>query len=185
MTPEKLWNDIRSDFATFSASRHSVRHVKGKVPTENIVKAVSLACNSPSACNRQYVKVKLVEDYDKVQSLLELQNGNKGFGHLVEQLLLITVDLSAIRWLAERHDIFTNAGIFIMNLCYALHYHKIAHCMLNWSEGKVMDEELRKRITIPDQETVVLMIMLGDVPDEFMVTSSPRRTVDELFTIIR
>ncbi len=183
MTPDLLWGEIHSDFEKFSASRHSVRHVQGRVPTENIIKAVQLACNAPSACNRQYVKVKLIDNPRHAQLLLDLQNGNKGFGHLVEQLLLVTVDLSGIRWLAERHDVFTNAGIFIMNLCYALHYHKIAHCMLNWSEPKEKDDVLRSRISIPDNETVVLMIMLGDAPAEFKVTSSPRRAVEDVLTI--
>ena len=96
MTPASLWQAVGSDFKAFSASRHSVRHVEGKVPTQDIIESISLAQNAPSACNRQYVKVTLVENYDLVQKILALQNGNKGFGHLVEQLLLLTVDLRAI-----------------------------------------------------------------------------------------
>lgn len=55
--------------------------------------------------------------------------------------------------------------------------------MLNWSEPKEKDDVLRSRISIPDNETVVLMIMLGDAPAEFKVTSSPRRAVEDVLTI--
>lgn len=184
MTPASLWQAVGSDFKAFSASRHSVRHVEGKVPTQDIIESISLAQNAPSACNRQYVKVTLVENYDLVQKILALQNGNKGFGHLVEQLLLLTVDLRAIRWLAERHDVYTNAGVFAMNLSYALHYHKIAHCMLNWSVEEEPDRELREMLSIPDHENVVLMFMLGNAPANFKVPLSPRRPLMEILTIV-
>lgn len=132
MTRERYWANLDAPFEAFSASRHSVRNFSGSVSVEQIRAAVALANGAPSACNRQYVRVHCVTDRALVRKCLALQNGNRGFGHLADKLLVLTADLRAV-WGAERNDLFTNAGIYLMNLCYALHKNRVAHCLLNWS----------------------------------------------------
>ena len=182
MTRERYWAELESPFETFSASRHSVRHFSGTISEEQIRNAVALANNAPSACNRQYVRVHCVSDLKKIRECLALQNGNRGFGHLADKLLILTVDLRAV-WGAERNDIFTNAGIYLMNLCYALHKNKVAHCMLNWSVSPEKDRALRKLIDIEDAESVVVFIACGDVPEKFKLASSPRKSVEDVLKI--
>lgn len=132
MTRERYWSNLDAPFEVFSGLRHSVRHFAGTISVEQIRSAVALANNAPSACNRQYTRVHCVTNRETIQKCLALQNGNRGFGHLADKLLVLTADLRAV-WGAERNDIFTNAGIYLMNLCYALHKNRVAHCMLNWS----------------------------------------------------
>lgn len=183
MTPEAFWADAGSDFPRFSASRHCVRELAGPAPVESIRAAVGLACNAPSACNRQYVRVHFYNTPEKIREILALQNGNRGFGHLASQLLIITTDFSGMRWQEERHDMYTNAGIFLMNLCYALHYHKVAHCLLNWSEGAAKDAALHSLAGIPEQEAIVTLITCGKPADHFKLTSSPRKSAQDILTM--
>ena len=183
MTRERYWRDLDAPFEMFSASRHSVRHFWGTISEEQIRSAVALANNAPSACNRQYVRVHCVSDYAKIQACLALQNGNRGFGHLADKLLVITADLRGIVWGAERNDLFTNAGIYLMNLCYALHKNKVAHCMLNWSVPPSVDQQLRKILEIPEAESIVVLIACGDVPEKFKLASSPRKSVEETLVL--
>ena len=182
MTRERYWAELESPFETFSASRHSVRHFAGTISEEQIRSAVALANNAPSACNRQYVRVHCVSDREKIRECLALQNGNRGFGHLADKLLILTADLRAA-WGAERNDIFTNAGIYLMNLCYALHKNRVAHCMLNWSAPPLLDQQLRRIIPIEEAETVVVFIACGDVPEKFKLASSPRKSVQETLVL--
>ena len=191
MTRERYFADLDAPFETFSASRHSVRHFAGTVSLEQIRAAVALANNAPSACNRQYVRVHCVSDHEKIRECLALQNGNRGFGHLADKLLILTADLRAV-WGAERNDLFTNAGIYLMNLCYALHKNRVAHCMLNWSVPPKTDRALRRLLNTPprfqhslleDSETVVVFIACGDVPEKFKLASSPRRSVEETLVL--
>lgn len=182
MTRERYWAQLDAPFETFSASRHSVRNFSGTVSIEQIRAAVALANNAPSACNRQYMRVHCVTDRDAVQKCLALQNGNRGFGHLADKLLVLTADLRAV-WGSERNDIFTNAGIYLMNLCYALHKNKVAHCMLNWSSPPPVDRALRNLLDIPDPETVIVLIACGDVPEKFRLASSPRKSAEETLVL--
>lgn len=182
MTRERYWAELDAPFETFSASRHSVRNFAGTVSVEQIRAAVALANNAPSACNRQYTRVHCVTDREKIRECLALQNGNRGFGHLADKLLVLTADLRAV-WGSERNDIFTNAGIYLMNLCYALHKNKVAHCMLNWSTPPPMDLALRRLLNIPDPETVIVLIACGDVPEKFRLACSPRKSVEETLVL--
>ncbi len=182
MTRERYWADLDAPFEIFSASRHSVRNFSGSVSVEQIRAAVALANNAPSACNRQYMRVHCVTDRETVRECLALQNGNRGFGHLADKLLVLTADLRAV-WGTERNDLYTNAGIYLMNLCYALHKNKVAHCMLNWSTSPKNDLALRKILNIPAPESVVVLIACGDVPEKFKLASSPRKSVDETLVL--
>lgn len=182
MTRERYWAELDAPFEVFSASRHSVRHFAGTISEAQIRSAVALANNAPSACNRQYTRVHCVSDRKKIQECLALQNGNRGFGHLADKLLILTADLRAV-WGAERNDIFTNAGIYLMNLCYALHKNKVAHCMLNWSTPPTNDQKLRRLLNIPEAETVIVFIACGDVPEKFKLASSPRKSAEETLVL--
>lgn len=183
MTRERYWSNLDAPFEVFSGLRHSVRHFSGTISVEQIRSSVALANNAPSACNRQYVRVHCVTDHGTIQKCLALQNGNRGFGHLADKLLVITADLRGIVWQEERNDIFTNAGIYLMNLCYALHKNKVAHCMLNWSVAPKEDLTLRKILSLPEAETVVLLIACGDVPESFKLASSPRKSAEEILVV--
>ena len=185
MTREQYYAHLESPFPEFSASRHSVRHFNGPVSLEQIEQAVSLARNAPSACNRQHARVHCICDKEIREKVLSLQNGNRGFGHLADKLLIITADLHDIRWEEERNDLYTNAGIFLMNLCYALHANKVAHCLLNWSVSPLQDIRLRQLVSIPDHETVVCILACGDCPEQFSLAASPRKPVSKILTIHR
>lgn len=116
MTREMFYEHNEASFPVFAASRHTSRHYQGVVSVERIRSAVELAMTAPSACNRQYVRVHCVSNHKLRDRIFELQNGNRGFGCDADKLLVVTADMSGIRWAEERNDIYTNAGIFIMNL---------------------------------------------------------------------
>ena len=169
-----------SSFPEFARSRHTVRHFEGQVPEEVIKAAVELAMTAPSACNRQHVRVHCVSNHETRDEIFKLQGGNRGFGADADKILLVTTDLSDLRWAEERHDGFTNAGMFMMNLCYALHYNQIAHCILNWSVGHASDSALRTIVDIPETEVVVGIIACGKAPESFEVARSTRKTLDKI-----
>lgn len=183
MTPHTLWQSTAAAFPVFSASRHSVRNFAGDAPIESIFAAIDLATNAPCACNKQYVRVHLYEGREKVQPLLALQNGNAGFCETVGQLIVITSDMSYMHWRGERHEIYLCAGLFAMNLGYALHYHHVAHCMLNWQVAPETDREMRNLAGIPECEEIALLIVCGVPPASFKVTSSPRREGKDIVTV--
>ncbi len=179
---EDFFSARERPFPEFAASRHVVRHFAGPVPCDAIESAVSLAITAPSACNRQHARVHVIDDHEIRDRLFALQGGTRGFGQDADKVIVVTSDLSTVRWAWERHDCYVNGGIFVMNLCYALHYHGIAHCILHWSVEPKVDMEAHKLLCIPSNEAIVQVIACGAPPEEFDVAASPRRSLGEIMT---
>ena len=169
-------------FPEFAASRHVVRHFAGPVPRETVEAAVALAATAPSACNRQHARVHVVDSPELRDRLFAMQGGTRGFGADADKVIVVTSDLSSVRWGWERHDCYVNGGIFVMNLCYALHWHGVAHCILHWSVSPETDRAAHRLLGIPANEAIVQVIACGLPPEEFDVAASPRLSAGEIMT---
>jgi len=175
MSEEKYFSKVNMPFPEFSTSRSSIRNYSNlEVPIELIEKAVALARNTPSACNRQTVRIHVFSDKKLINEFLKVQGGNRGFGHLANKLIVITAELGVFHGLYERNQAYVDGGMWAMNLLYALHYYKIAACSLNCSNSPEKDEAYWALGNIPKSETFVMMISCGFVPENFKVATSAR-----------
>lgn len=183
--PESYWSATYADFAAFSNSRHSVRHYgEASVPMETIRAAIKLANNAPSACNRQPCRVYCLSNKDKIAEFLKIQGGNRGFGHLADKVLILTSTRKSFM-LGDPFAVYVNGGIYLMNLSYALHYHRVAHCILGWSPLVNDERYVRQELGIDEFEAIICAFTLGSLPDgEFALALSPRKDVDETLICI-
>lgn len=166
-------------------SRHSVRDFENKsVSKEEILEAIKMAQNAPSACNRQAVRVYVVSS-DKICSLYDGNlSGIGGFAENTDKFILITGKLSAYR-LDEDKQFVVSASIFASYLSIALNSYKIGSCIiqrpLNYSKQWIkMTEEL----SIPDDEQLVCMMAIGYLKDEYKVPVSKRYNIEEIAKFI-
>lgn len=182
LTRQRLFADRTAAFPQFAASRRTVRHFGGPVADETIRAAVELAMTAPSACNRQHSRVHCVRTPALREQLMNVQSGCRGFGADADKFLVVTADLGSERWWAERHDAWVNAGIFLMNLSYSLHWHEVAHCILNWSVEPGRDLALRGILSIPPAEEIVAVVACGAPAEEMDIAASPRRQGASILT---
>lgn len=184
-TKEEYFKYTNSTFDQFSNSRHSIRNFKGEIKISKIYKAIDIAQNAPSACNRQSTRVNVVEDKNLINNILNIQRGNRGFGHLVDKLIIITGELGGFTGINERNEVYVNGGIFAMNLLYSLHFYQIGACTLTWSSTITQDKEIRKLCAIPNSETIILLIACGNVPDSLKVVTSRRFSSQKITRILK
>jgi nitroreductase len=178
---DEYFGDIEQPFDTFCRSRYSVRnYTEQEIPLPVFYECIELAQKSPSFCNRQPNRVYIVKSQEKKNGILAIQNGNRGFGHLAETLLVISSVISTTKDIHERNENHLNGGLFSMTLLNALHFHKIGACALNWSVSDDKDLKLREILNIPENEVVLMIISCGYVPDEFSVAASPRKSAKEI-----
>jgi nitroreductase len=140
-----------------------------------------MAMKSPSACNRQSWHVYHLEG-ELAQQALAFQDGNRGFGHKIKDLLIITTDLRAFVSPRERYQHWIDGGMFSMSVILALHSIGIASCCLNWSQSGRADIKFRKVIKISPQHTVMMMLAIGYPNEQNTVCASPRRPISEVYT---
>ncbi len=129
ISKKEYFKYAESHFYDFSNSRSSVRnYTDEEVPIEKILSALTLIRNTPSACNRQPARTYIYTNKEQIRKILEIQGGNRGFGHLTNKLIIITAELGGFSGLPERNQAYIDGGIYSMNTLYALHYHQIAAC---------------------------------------------------------
>jgi nitroreductase len=180
----EYFKNVNAPFDVFCRSRFSVRNYTNKeIPLEVLYDCIDLAQKSPSFCNRQPTRVYIVKSEATKQAILDVQNGNRGFGHLAETLIVLSSVISTTKDIHERFENHLNGGMFAMTLLNALHFNKIAACSLNWSVSSDKDITMRKLLNIPENEVVLLVISCGYPPENFKMAASPRKKANEITSI--
>ena len=178
---EEYLETTRGDFSQLVTARRSIRHYSTEPVSLSVIEeAVRLSQQSPSVCNRQGAKVWWVLESKKVDEILALQNGNRGFGHLAQALLIVTCDLSIFEGSKERNQAFIDGGLFAMSLLYGLTYKGLGACPLNWCVDAVRDKELHRVTNIPKSNQTIMLISVGHLPDKFAVAVSQRHELKDV-----
>ncbi len=183
ISKDEYFKDINSTFEVFSSSRHSLRNYSGPLDTAVLIKAIKLAQNAPSSCNRQTSRAYVFKDQKKVQEILAFQNGNRGFGHLADKVIVVTAELGVYKNITERNSPFIDGGIFGMNLVYSLHFFKVGTCILNCNFSIEAESALRTLCEIPESEVFIMILACGNVPDKFKLATSKRLNINQILTV--
>lgn len=170
----------------FFLTRSSVRDFSDtKVNNDDVCRAISLAQKTPSVCNRQSSHVYQIVDRKLIEKALIYQNGNRGFGHTIPCLLIITTDLGAFDTSGERYQHSIDGGMFSMSLVMAFHSIGLSTCCLNWNCSGGNDLKLRKMINIRPEHTVVMMLAVGYPREKIKICASERRPLSEIYTQLK
>lgn len=177
-------NSRKFNFEDFTNSRYSIRNfAPGNVDLSLIEEAIRIAQKTPSVCNRQPWKVHVYEEKTMIKKVLEYQNGHRGFSEGIDKLILVTSDLNSFFGVGERNQAFIDGGMFSMSLVYGLHSLGVGTCCLNCSINYQTDKKLRDVAQIGKSEAIIMMIAVGNIPDELRVASSPRKELETVFAI--
>jgi nitroreductase len=160
-------------------SRVSVRDfdIDQQPSHELIQRAIEMAVRSPSVCNRQTWRVHAFEG-ERAQKMLSLQNGNRGFGHRIPTVLIVTSDMRFFGGAIERYQSWVDGGMFSMTLLLALHSIGLGAVALNWSVLNVRDNAIRKVAGIPYYERIIMFIGCGYPAEGVIVANSQRRPAE-------
>jgi nitroreductase len=199
---ESLWNDLGSScggtrahqsvsvdaaagFEAVVMSRASVRSfIPELIPDRQLIlESVATAARAPSVCNRQTARVHVLTG-DAAQRALSHQTGNRGFGHRIPMVIVVTSDLRFFTGTVERYQGWIDGGMFAMLLLLALHARGLGAVALNWSVNNAKDTALRSDIGIPAHERIIMLIGCGYPEPDCVVPVSRRRSPGEITTWI-
>jgi len=179
----RYFHDVESSFPAFSSSRSSIRNFSDTdVCHKTLLATLDLARNTPSACNRQSVRVHLYREPNKIKEILKLQGGNRGFGHLANFLIAVTFKSKLFFEQNERNSGYVDGGMYCMNILYSLHAKKIAACILNAAHTPEKDVAMRAIADIPDDEVFVAFIVGGNAPEQMKIARSFRYPLEYVLT---
>ena len=167
------------NYGEFVKNRHSMRHFSSEpVEMERIERAVKLAQYTPSACNRQGWRIRILTDKKTIRNVLANQNGNQGFGDEFDKLLLITSDLRCANLDREVFQAFIDGGMYAQSVLNALHFEHIASVPLSASLSMGQERNVREILKLEEAEMPILFVGIGNYPRECQTTKSERRPAE-------
>lgn len=174
-TRAQIREAVAFDYEAFVATRSSVRQFEpGEVDPALLRQAADYARRAPSVCNRQPWRTHVLSRERDKALILGLQNGNRGFGHEADKVLVTTGRLERFLIPWEHHECWVDGGMYTMALLYALHALELGACCLNWCVPPEIDAMARERLGLDPDETIVAIIAVGRLPERFRVARSRR-----------
>ena len=175
-------------FEQFAFSRSSVRlfDEEGEtVSKDELGECIKTAQTAPNACNRQSVRIHVVLDRSKFPEIERLQLGCRGFGSNASAFIFITNDLGLYESNEFKLPIF-EAGVFTMNLVYAMQDKGLYSCILNASFPNDTGNEIYKISEIPASETIngLIAVYKKTQREEVIVPASLRRKTEEITSFV-
>lgn len=174
---------VRDDAAVaFLGRRCSVRDFAPQPLTDGQITAVvSLAQRAPSQCNRQATRLHVYRDRSRIDKLLELQGGGRGFSDKVPTLFVVTSEITAWGGPQQRNQPYVDGGIFTTMLLLALDANGFVNCPMNLAIRHRTERAIRHLGEIPSRERLVVMVAAGRPPGvAFKAACSPRYSVSEI-----
>lgn len=164
----------------FFNSRHSTRMFSDQpVTNEQIQFAVAAAATAPAVCNREFLSVHIWDDSRRIQEILAVQGGARGFGDGIPTLAVVAADRRAYWSAAERNQCWIDGGSFAMAFILGLHAQGLGTLPLNWSKTPRVDRQMRALIGLPGDHAIIMFIGFGNLLPEYRVAASPRRPITE------
>ncbi len=179
ITPVTVDDTKKMDYKTLMTSRHSIRHFADQPVSISLLKeAIFLAQYTPSACNRQGWRTRIIQDKTIMESVMHNQNGNQGFGHEFDKLLVITADLRTEQKDREVFQAFIDGGMYAEGVINALFYYGIGCVPLSASLTDAQESRIRVILKLHDAEMMILFLGVGSYPKKTLTTRSERRPAE-------
>ena len=169
------------DFRLLNLRRRSVRSFKNEiVEREKIEQALKVALQAPSACNRQPFSFRVVDDKEKILEVGELPLGATTFYEDVPMMVYVIGNLSAYEYTRDRHTIYVDSALVVMNFILSLETLGLSSCVINWPDVKNAEIRLAQFFNLQPYERCVICIAIGYANDESFIPISEKKDIESI-----
>lgn len=169
------------DLGRLAVRRRSVRHFIAEPVSRDVVdRAVAVAAQSPSACNRQAFRFLLFDDPAEARAVAAVPAGTKTFVAGLPSVAVVVGRLRAYPRERDRHAIYVDGSLASMAFIFALEAQGVASCAINWADEEPAESRIARLLSLAPDERVIMMIAYGWPDPEAEVPYSAKRELDEL-----
>ncbi|WP_278531435.1 nitroreductase family protein [Enterococcus asini] len=180
---QKINNRVK-DYKTLFENRVAIReYADEQVDISKIKEAITISMKTPSVCNRQSSRIRVITDKKLIEQSLKIQAGFNGY-KLPPCLLLITTDTSAFIETKERNQVYIDGGLFSMSILNALEYVGLAACPLHTMFNVKDEVSTRKVLDVPENENLIMYIAVGNFNQENLYCKSFRNDAESITTFL-
>lgn len=166
--------------------RRSIRWYEDKVVDISLInKAVDIATQAPSACNRQPFKFHTVMNKDKVKKVADCAMGTTGFSHNLQTIIAVVGDLSAYPAERDRHVIYIDGSLVTMQLMLALETLGLSTCAINWPDIETREKMLDELLGLNKHERTIMLLAVGYADPKGGIPFSQKKNCSDLIKVIK
>jgi nitroreductase len=164
-----------------SRRRRSVRWFSEKpVARQLLEKALLIALQSPSACNRQPFRFHFFDDKELVQRISRVPMGTGGYAEQIPVLGVVIGQQRNYFNERDRHVIYIDSSLATMSFVYALETLGLSSCCINWPDVESKERQIESLIRLEADERVVMLLAIGYPDEKGMVAYSAKKAPEEV-----
>lgn len=169
------------DFMALAVRRRSVRWFLPKsVDREVIDRAVTLAGQSPSACNRQPFSFRIFDEPELVKKVIKLPMGTSGFAENVPVVAVVVGKIGNYSKERDRHLIYIDGSLATMAFLFALESQGLSTCCINWPDIEEREVGMDHALGLAPDERPIICIAIGHPDPDGKVAYSDKKSIDDL-----
>lgn len=167
------------DLHQLTMQRRSVRWFEPKpVPRELIDKALLVARQAPSACNRLPYEFRVFDDPEMVRVVADLPFGAAGYAHNIPAIIVVVGKLESYFSPRDRHAIYVDSSLAAMSFLLGLDTLGLSSCVINWPDFEPLEAKMQKTLGLGLADRVVMLIAVGYAHEEGLVPFSQKKELD-------
>ncbi len=175
-----------SALQSLSMRRRSVRWFEQRpVSRDEIDKAVSLAGQSPSACNRQPFCFLICDTSKDAATVAAMAMGTAGYSENIPALIVVVGRLCDYFSERDRHLIYIDASLAVMSLVYALETLGIGSVCINWPDIDERERKIQETLNLRPYERVIMLLGIGYPARDGKVAYSEKKPLEQLRSYIQ
>lgn len=151
-----------------------------RVPRDLIIAAVDVAATAPSACNRQPFKFYVFDEPERAQEIGGIPMGTAGFSHNFQCVVVVVGDLSAYPFEKDRHIIYIDSGLAVMQMQLALETQGLASCCINWPDIERHERQMALELDLAPYQRPVMLLAVGYPLADALVPYSAKKNASDL-----
>lgn len=164
-------------FLLLTKQRASVRwFLPTLVPEDLVEKALTVALQAPSACNRQPFFFRYFDNVTDASRVASIAMGTTGYAHQIPALLVLLGDWSCFEDERDRHLPYIDGSLAAMQLMLALETLGLASCPINWPDVESLERKMDRELNLPPYVRPIMLIAVGYPDPEGGVAYSAKKS---------
>jgi nitroreductase len=169
------------DLLALSMKRRSVRWYLDKpVPRKLIDKALLIARQSPTACNRMPYEFRIYDEPNLVKKVADIPFGAGGYAHNIPTIVVLVGKLDLYFSPRDRHVIYIDTSLAAMGFMYALETLGLSSSVINWPDFEPLEYKMQKAIGLSVEERPIMLIAVGYADPAGLVAYSQKKSMDKI-----
>ena len=169
------------EFESLCQYRRSVRWYEEKSVERDIIdRALMVARQSPSACNRLPYQFRIFDEPELARRIASIPFGTNGYADNVPAIAVVIGKLDSYFSSRDRHVVYIDSSLAAMSFIYALELLGVSSCVINWPDFEPLEMKMQRELNLDFSDRVIMLIAFGYADPSEEVAYSQKKPLTDI-----